>query len=97
MHPLLQLVLSVSFMVGLAVLLFGAPFVPPFRPIAVNVLVILTALGNIFVFFVIGFTLYTYYQSKKDEPPEAEESEEEGEAYKKKTASNSNPKKSKSS
>lgn len=67
MPPLLNLVLSMGFMTGLACLLFGAPFVPPFRTSAVYAIMILTTLGNIFVFFVIATTVYIFFKSKKEE------------------------------
>lgn len=67
MPPLLNLVLSMGFMIGLACLLFGAPFVPPFRSFAVYAIMILTTLGNIFVFFVISTTVYIYFRSKNED------------------------------
>jgi len=67
MPPLLQVVVSVSFMVGLAILLFGAPFVPPFRSVAVDALFILIVLGNTFLAFVIITTIVIYYKSRLEE------------------------------
>jgi hypothetical protein len=63
-------------MVALGILLFAAPFVPPFRPVAVDMLLILIILGNAFILFVITATISIYYRSKLEEGDEDPEEEE---------------------
>lgn len=52
MSPVLSLIICGTFLAGLAFVLFGAPFLPFLRPYAFPILVILSVLGNSFIFFV---------------------------------------------
>lgn len=74
--PMGGLVLSVGFLGGLAILLFGAPFLPLLRPWAVAALLFLSAGGLLFVTLVVVVTLFIAFK-KNPESSENEDLEEE--------------------
>jgi len=65
MPPHLMLITSLTLVSSLGLFLFGAPFLPPLRPYAYPVLLVLATLGSMFILSVVLVLLYVIRKDAK--------------------------------
>jgi hypothetical protein len=80
MNPQIMLVFSLGVLSCLAIILFGAPFLPPLRPLAYPILLVLASLGTAFIALIVIILLLIIILENGDKNVNDD--------YKKKTTSN---------